>query len=63
METLFAKTKIAHSRRVFCKSKEEKSKLTKGDLEKGFKMFIDNDEVKKRKQTNERDTILSHLYL
>ena len=49
METLFSKTKIAHSRRVFCKSKNEKTKLTKLDLEKGFKMFIDNSEVKSRK--------------
>lgn len=49
METLFAKTKIAHSRRVFCKPKIEKTKLIMKDIEKGFAMFIDNNEVKSRK--------------
>lgn len=48
METLFAKTKIAHSRRVFCKKKEEKTLLTVQDLDNGLKMFLENDEVKKR---------------
>ena len=51
METLFSKTKIAHSKRVFCKPKCEKTKLNKNDVEKGFKMFIDNNEVKNRKDT------------
>ena len=49
METLFSKTKIAHSRRVFCRKKEEKTKITKADLEKGLKMFLDNNEVQARK--------------
>ena len=49
METLFSKTKIAHSRRVFCKEKEVKTKLLMKDLEKGFDMFISNNEVKSRK--------------
>jgi len=53
METLFAKTKIAHSRRVFCKNKEEKTILTKEDLDKGLKMFLDNEEVQKRKENSE----------
>ena len=59
METLFAKTKIAHSRRVFCKNKEEKTILTSDDLEKGLKMFLENDEVKKRKESG----FVSHLYI
>jgi len=49
METLLAKTKIAHARRVFCKPKKVKTKLTLRDLERGFEMFIDNDEVQDRK--------------
>ena len=49
METLFSKTKIAHSRRVFCKKKDVKTKLIMKDLEKGFEMFISNNEVKSRK--------------
>lgn len=48
METLFTKTKIAHSRRVFCKPDDMKKKITMKDLENGFAMFIKNDEVKKR---------------
>jgi len=39
METLFSKVKIAHSRRVFCLAKEEKTKINKVDLEKGFDMY------------------------
>ena len=60
METLFAKTKIAHSRRVFCKDKEEKTKITMADLKKGLEMFLDNDEVKNRKNNQ---NIPMHLYL
>jgi SpoVK/Ycf46/Vps4 family AAA+-type ATPase len=63
MEVLFSKTKIAHSRRVFCKPIEEKSKITLGDLEKGFEMFMDNDEVKKRKENETRKFMMSTLYV
>ena len=59
METLFAKTKIAHARRVFCKKKEEKTILIKKDLENGLKMFLENDEVKQRKNGE----FVSHLYI
>jgi SpoVK/Ycf46/Vps4 family AAA+-type ATPase len=53
MEILFSKTKIAHGRRVFFKPVEEKTKITKEDLERGFKMFLNNDEVKRRKHDKE----------
>ena len=59
METLLAKTKIAHSRRVFCLPIEEKKKLNKEDLDKGFEMFLCNDEVKKRKDKG----FVSDMYL
>ena len=59
METLFAKTKIAHARRVFCKKKEEKTVLTIKDLNKGLQMFLDNEEVKKRDSTS----LIPDLYL
>lgn len=39
METLFTKTKIAHSRRVFCKPDYMKKKINIDDLNKGFEMF------------------------
>jgi len=60
METLLAKTKIAHSRRIFGKDKKERKKLTVKDLEKGFKMYSDNSEVKNRKKDN---SAIEHLYL
>ena len=50
METLFTKTKIAHSRRVFCLPVSEKKIITIGDLENGYKLFIENPEVKDRKE-------------
>jgi len=50
METLFTKTKIAHSRRVFCLPMSEKKTITFDDLDNGFKLFIENPEVKERKE-------------
>ena len=50
IEALLSKTKIIHSRRVFCKGVEEKRKLLLKDLEKGFECFLKNEEVKKRKE-------------
>lgn len=57
METLFTKTKIAHSRRVFCKSEDIKKKITIEDLNKGFEMFTSNTNAKERKY--EKEKILS----
>jgi len=48
IETLLAKTKIAHGRRVFCKDESEKRVITQKDINKGFEMFTDNKEVKNR---------------
>ena len=59
METLLAKTKIAHSKRVFCKSDDKKRKLNIRDINKGFEKFLSNDEVKNRKEKS----VLSHMYL
>ena len=50
MEILFLKTKIAHGRRVFCKSAEDKMKLNLTDLEKGFELF------KKHNKKDKEDT-------
>jgi len=49
IETILAKTKIAHSKRVFCKPENEKKKLNLKDLENGFKIYLNNENVKKRK--------------
>jgi SpoVK/Ycf46/Vps4 family AAA+-type ATPase len=49
IEILFSKIKIAHSRRVFCLSEDDKTRVTLVDLNKGFELFLQNDEVKNRK--------------
>ena len=49
IETILAKTKIAHSKRVFCKPDSEKRKIILTDLENGFKIYLNNDNVKKGK--------------
>lgn len=59
METLLAKTKIAHSRRVFCCPENEKRKLILKDLENGLEMYLKNDDIKKRKEAEE---LKKHLY-
>jgi len=48
IETILAKTKIAHSRRIFCKLENEKRKIILTDLENGFKMFLKNENIKNR---------------
>lgn len=53
IETLLAKTKIAHGRRVFCLPENDKKKITLRDLDKGLEIFLKNDEIKNRK--NEKD--------
>jgi hypothetical protein len=62
METLLAKVKIAHGRRVFCKPENEKKKITMVDMENGFKMYLKNDNVKKRKDSDNMKEVLSSLY-
>ena len=58
IETFLAKTKIAHSRRVFCKKINEKKKLTIEDMEQGLIIFLNNNEVKNRKEI---DYLKKHL--
>ena len=62
METLFSKTKIAHSRRVFCKPETAKTKITMKDLENGFELFIRNDEVKQR-ANEDGIKVIQNMYL
>ena len=52
MEILFLKTKIAHGRRVFCKSDDCKMILNLSDLEKGFELF---------KKHNKKEDVLDSL--
>lgn len=46
IETILAKTKIAHSKRVFCKPENDKKKINVSDLNKGFEIFINNNDIK-----------------
>ena len=62
METLLAKVKIAHSRRVFCKSEDDKMNITRKDMDKGFDMFIDNEEVKNRADKSITE-LMSSMYV
>jgi SpoVK/Ycf46/Vps4 family AAA+-type ATPase len=63
MEVFLSKIKIAHSRRVFCKDQAEKTKITFKDLEKGFEIYLKNDDVKKRKEDASLKFALSSMYL
>ena len=60
METLFSKTKIAHSRRVFCLNDNEKKILTLEDMNKGLEKYLENDDVKKRKEEEDFNKILKN---
>ena len=61
IETLLAKVKIAHGRRVFCLPKDKKMIISLKDMNKGFDMFLNNNEVKERK--NDHKEVLSHMYV
>jgi SpoVK/Ycf46/Vps4 family AAA+-type ATPase len=62
METLLAKTKIAHSKRVFCLDNREKKNIIMDDLTKGFNKFIQNKEVKDRLNNDISNDILTSIY-
>lgn len=59
IETLFAKTKIAHSRRVFCLDETTKKKITDKDIEKGFELYLKNCS---KKDDENRKRIISYMY-
>jgi len=63
IEVFLSKVKVVHGRRVFCKKSDEKTKITFQDLEKGFELYLKNDEVKKRKDDAGIKFALSSMYL
>ena len=63
IETLLAKSKIAHSNRVFCKSESFKQKINIDDLNKGFKRYTENEEVKKRIEKQTLNKMLYSMYI
>jgi len=52
MEILLLKTKIAHSRRVFCKPNSIKTIINQEDLEKGLELFKKHSNSKDKKSTS-----------
>lgn len=62
METLLTKVKMAHSKRVFCKP-DERRKIIFLDLEKGFKMYMANENVLKKKEKERFNQLVSSIYL
>jgi len=60
IETLFAKTKIVHSRRVFCLDETTKKKLTIADIDKGLELYLKN-RIKKEEDEHIKKS-LSYMY-
>ena len=63
METLLSKIKIAHARRIFGKPETQRKKITLEDMNKGFYIFMENEEVKKRKEHTSIQRSLSSMYI
>ena len=64
IETLFAKAKIAHGRRVFGKSEEIKKKLSAKDLDKGLEIFLKNSCNNKAKEEEDKiKKLMATMYM
>ena len=62
VETLFAKTKIAHSKRVFCLEQSFKKKIILKDLDKGFEIYLTNEDSK-NKEKEKYKNFISSMYI
>jgi ATP-dependent 26S proteasome regulatory subunit len=62
IETLFAKTKISHSRRVFCLDDSVKKHITIKDLDKGLEIYAKNEDSKE-KEKEKLNKIISSMYV
>ena len=58
MEMLFSYTKIAHSRRIYGKSKDQRKCLNSKDLDRGYEMLLDN-----RKKENPITKAMLSMYI
>ena len=64
IETLFAKTKIAHSRRVFCLDPSVKKYLTLKDLDKGLEIYLKNEDSKSKDKDKEKyKSLINSMYV
>jgi hypothetical protein len=61
MEILLSRIKIVHSKRVFYKDISEKKNISLIDMDNGFNLFLDNEEVKNRKYNPSQ--ALSSMYI
>lgn len=62
IETLFAKTKIAHSRRVFCLDESFKKHITINDLNKGLEIYLKNEDSNE-KEKEKYKSIIHSMYV
>jgi SpoVK/Ycf46/Vps4 family AAA+-type ATPase len=62
IETLFAKTKIAHSRRVFGLDSSVKKFLTIKDIEKGLEIYLKNEDSA-NKEKDKHNKLISSMYI
>uniref|UniRef100_A0A6C0IUE4 AAA+ ATPase domain-containing protein n=1 Tax=viral metagenome TaxID=1070528 RepID=A0A6C0IUE4_9ZZZZ len=63
IETLLAKTKIAHSRRVFCLDQEAKKNIILKDLDKGLEIYLKNFNTKKKEDEERLRNIVTSMYM
>jgi SpoVK/Ycf46/Vps4 family AAA+-type ATPase len=63
IETLLAKIKIAHGRRIFGKPTSERKYLTNEDIENGFSMYTKNEYINKLKTDADIKRMISNIYI
>ena len=63
IETLFAKPKIAHSRRVFCLETSLKKYLTIKDLDKGLEIYLKNEDLNEKEGEKKINKIITSMYV
>ena len=63
IETLLTKIKITHSKRVFCKPEKEKKRIILKDLEKGFEIYLQNENRKSFKEKEQFNKLLTSMYI
>jgi len=62
IETLLAKTKIAHSRRVFCLEPSVKKLLIIKDIDKGLEIYLKNEDSKHKENTT-FNSMINSMYI
>jgi chromosomal replication initiation ATPase DnaA len=64
IETLFAKAKIAHGRRIFGQSNEVKKQLSVEDLNRGLEIFTNNSSIlKANEEENKFKKLMATMYI